>query len=129
MTKQKKPKLIRDVWDAILNDKWMWIVVWGKPRCGKTTLQMQTAYEVYEDWDKVLKSFVWNLSGLLYKMDKGEPELIPTLNKLHMRIPILLYDDWGAHSNKAETQYDRAWDIFKGGFDVSFYGCGRELIL
>ena len=118
MTKQKKPKLIRDIWDAILNDKWMWIVVWGKPRCGKTTLQMQTAYEVYEDWDKVLKSFVWNLSGLLYKMDKGEPELIPTLNKLHMRIPILLYDDWGAHSNKAETQYDRAWDIFKGGFDV-----------
>jgi len=114
----RKPALVRDIWDAILNDKWMWIVVWGKPRCGKTTLQMQTAYEVYKDWDKVLKSFVWNLSGLLYKMDKGEPELVPTLNKLHMRIPILLYDDWGAHSNKAETQYDRAWDIFKGGFDV-----------
>ena len=110
--------VVREVWDAILNDKWMWTVVWGPPRCGKTTFKMQVAYGVYEDWDKVLKSFVWNISGLLYKMKNGEPERIMTLNKLHDRIPMLLYDDWGAHSNKAETQYKPAWDVVKGAWDV-----------
>lgn len=112
------PRIVQDIWDAILNDKWMWIVVWGKPRTGKTTVQMQLAYAVYKDWEKVLRSFAWTLSGLLYKMEKGEPERIWTYNKLHNRIPLLIYDDWGAHSNKAETQYEKAWDIFKGGFDV-----------
>jgi len=79
---------------------------------------MQIAYAVYHDWDKVLQSFVFNLGGLLYKINKGEPERIPTINKLHMRVPIILYDDFGGQSNKAETQHDPAWDIFKGGFDV-----------
>jgi len=85
---------------------------------GKTTVQMQLAYSVYKDWDKVLNSFVFNLSGLLYKMDKGQPEKILTRNMFHNRIPLLIYDDWGGSSNKAQTQYDRAWDIFKGGFDL-----------
>lgn len=118
MTKKGKPGIIRDIWDAILNDKWMWIVVWGLQRCGKTTVQMQIGYEVYTDWDKVLQSIVFNLSGFLYKMDRGEPERIWTLNKLHNRIPYIIYDDWGGSSNKAETQYDKAWDIFKGAFDL-----------
>jgi ABC-type lipoprotein export system ATPase subunit len=96
----------------------MWCVVWGEQRTGKTSLKMQIAYAVYHDWDKVLQSFVFNLGGLLYKISKGEPERIPTANKLHMRVPIILYDDFGGQSNKAETQHDPAWDIFKGGFDV-----------
>jgi len=115
---EKKPAIIHDIWNAILNDLWMWVVVWGSQRCGKTSFKMQVAYEVYKDWDKVLQSFVFNLSGLLYKMDKGEPERVPTLNKLHMRVPIILFDDWGGSSNKAYTQYDKSWDIFKGGFDL-----------
>ena len=114
----KMPRVVRDVWNAILNDEWMWIVVWGVQRGGKTTCAMQIAYSWYKDWDKVLQSFVFNLSGIIYKIEKGEPVRVPTLNKLHLRVPILIYDDFGAHSNKAETQYDRAWDIFKGGFDV-----------
>jgi len=96
----------------------MWCVVWGEQRTGKTSLKMQIAYAIYHDWDKVLQSFVFNLGGLLYKINKGEPERIPTTNKLHMRVPIILYDDFGGQSNKAETQHDRSWDIFKGGFDV-----------
>jgi ABC-type lipoprotein export system ATPase subunit/GNAT superfamily N-acetyltransferase len=96
----------------------MWCVVWGEQRTGKTSLKMQIAYAVYHDWDKVLQSFVFNLGGLLYKINKGEPERTPTLNKLHMRVPIILYDDFGGQSNKAETRYNPAWDIFKGGFDV-----------
>jgi ATPase subunit of ABC transporter with duplicated ATPase domains len=96
----------------------MWCVVWGEQRTGKTSLKMQIAYAIYHDWDKVLQSFVFNLGGLLYKINKGEPERIPTANKLHMRVPIILYDDFGGQSNKAETQHDPSWDIFKGGFDV-----------
>lgn len=96
----------------------MWCVVWGEQRTGKTSLQMQIAYAVYHDWDKVLQSFVFNLGGLLYKLDKGEPERIPTTNKLHMRVPLIIYDDFGGQSNKAETQHDPSWDIFKGGFDL-----------
>jgi hypothetical protein len=113
-----KPRIIEDVWHTILDDKWMWCVVWGEQRTGKTSLKMQIAYAVYRDWDKVLQSFVFNLGGLLYKINKGEPERWPTANKLHMRVPIILYDDFGGQSNKAETRYDMAWDIFKGGFDV-----------
>ena len=29
--KEKIP-LFRDMWEAILNDSWMWIVNWGQPR-------------------------------------------------------------------------------------------------
>lgn len=115
---EKPPAIVTDVWKAILNDEWMWVVVWGKPRCGKTTFKMLVAYEIYKDWDKVLQSFIFNLSGLLYKLDHGEPERISTRNMLHNRVPIILYDDFGAHSNKAATQHDIAWDMFKGGFDV-----------
>ena len=28
------------------------------------------------------------------------------------------WDDFGAYSNKAVTQYQEAWDHFKGGFDI-----------
>jgi ABC-type lipoprotein export system ATPase subunit len=96
----------------------MWAVVWGEQRTGKTSLQMQIANSVYHDWDKVLQCFVFNLGGLLYKLDKGEPERISTANQLHSRVPLVIYDDFGGQSNKAETQHDPAWDIFKGGFDL-----------
>jgi len=112
------PAVVRDVWDAILNDRWMWVAVWGLQRTGKTTFKMQVAYSIYEDWDKVLASFIFNLSGLLYKIDKGEPTRLWTRNQLHNRIPILIYDDFGGTSNKASTQHEQAWDIFKGAFDL-----------
>ena len=34
---KKKNPFFRDVWNAILEDSWMWVVAWGKPRTGKTT--------------------------------------------------------------------------------------------
>jgi hypothetical protein len=40
-----------------------------------------------------------------------------------MRVPALNWDDFGAKSNKATSQYDTAFDEFKGGFDV----IGRRL--
>ncbi len=68
--------------------------------------------------EKMLDAFVFNLQGCLYKIENGLPERWPTFNKLHMTIPALTWDDFGAYSNKAVTQYGEAWDHFKGGFDV-----------
>lgn len=118
MNLDEKPRLIRDVWDAILEDDWMWIACWGKPRTGKSTVQMQTAFQVYHDWDQVLQSFVYNLAGILYKMDNGIPCRIMTRNKFHNRVPILLADDFGAQGNKAKTQHEIGWDYFKSTFDT-----------
>jgi site-specific DNA-adenine methylase len=115
---EENPIVVRDIWDAILNDSWMNIVIWGKPRTGKTTVQMQLAYAVYKDWDQVLQSFVYNLSGILYNMEHGIPCRIMTRNKLHDRVPVLMPDDFGAHSNKAKTQHEPAMDIFKGAIDT-----------
>lgn len=114
----ESPRLIQDIWHAILEDDWMWIVVWGKPRTGKSTVQMQAGFSVLHDWDQVLQAFVYNLAGILYKMDNGIPCRIMTRNKLHNRVPIILADDFGAQGNKAKTQHEPAWDLFKGTFDT-----------
>lgn len=106
------------MWTAILHDLWMWIVCWGQPRTGKTTIQLNAGFEIYQDWDHVLDSIVFNLSGILLKMKNGEPTTITTLNGLHQRVPLILPDDFGAQCNKAKTQHEPAWDIFKGAFDT-----------
>ncbi len=113
-----KSPLRRDIWNAILNDSWMWIVVWGKPRTGKTTILLKCAFDVYQDWDMVLQSCFFNLNGFLYKMKHGQPCRVLTLNKLHWRVPILLPDDFGAQCNKAKIQHEPAWDIVKGAWDT-----------
>lgn len=112
------PRVVHDMWDAILNDSWMNIVIWGQPRTGKTTLQMILAFLIYKDWDHVLRSFVYNLSGILYNMKHGVPCRMLTRNGLHNRVPIIMPDDWGAHGNKAKTQHEPAMDIFKGAMDT-----------
>jgi len=73
---------------------------------------------VYKDWDKVLESIVFNLPSLLSKIENGIPCKWTTKNGLHKRVPLIIYDDFGVHSNKADTQHSNAWDIFKGGFDA-----------
>ncbi len=112
------PRIVIDVWTAILEDSWENIVIHGKPRTGKTTCQMNIAYAVYKDWDDVLRSFVYNLAGILYHMDHGIPCRIMTRNKLHNRVPLIMPDDMGAQMNKAVTQHAPAFDIFKGMMDT-----------
>lgn len=112
------PRVVHDMWAAILDDSWMNIVIWGQPRTGKTTLQMILAYWVYKDWDHVLRSFVYNLAGILYNMEHGIPTRLLTRNGLHDRVPVIMPDDWGAHGNKAKTQHEPAMDIFKGAMDT-----------
>lgn len=112
------PQIVQDVLDAIYNDSWMYVVVWGPPRCGKSTFCMDLMHYVYKDWNKTLEANVFNLSQLLYKMKHGIPEKWPTRNGLHNRVPIFNWDDFAAHSGKAKTQHERSWDVFKGAFDT-----------
>lgn len=119
MKLEEQPKVVRDFWRIVNNDEYAWIPVWGEGRCGKTTLAMLLMYSLYKDWDDVLNAVIFNLGQLLYKLRKGEPRLFPTVTKpCHMRVPILLIDDFAAQCGKAKTQHEKAWDIFKGSFDT-----------
>lgn len=112
------PTVVQDMLNAIDDDRYMWLCIWGEPRTGKSMLALLILYWIYKDWKKVLNAITFNLSQTVYKIKHNLPELWPTRNQLHMRIPALLWDDFGAHSNKASTQHEPAWDKFKGGFDV-----------
>ena len=79
---------------------------------------MRIAYCIYHDWEMVLDSVVFNLSGFLYKMDRRLPTCIWEKKHLHLRIPDLIGDDWGANANKAKTQHEPAWDLVKGAWDT-----------
>lgn len=114
----EQPLIIQDMLTAIDEDKWIYGVTWGDPRTGKSTCCMDLAYNVYGSWELVLQAIVWNLNQLLYKMKHGIPELRPTRNGLHNRVPIIIWDDFAAHSGKAKTQHEKSWDIFKGAFDT-----------
>jgi len=118
MKKEDVPTVVHDMFNAIDNDYYMWVVIWGEGRVGKSSLALLILYWIYRDWRKVLDAVTFNLSQTVYKIKHNLPELWPTRNQLHNRIPALLWDDFGAHSNKASTQHDPAWDKFKGGFDV-----------
>jgi hypothetical protein len=119
--------IIRSVWDCILNDKWMFAATWAAPRMGKTTCCLRIAYAVYRDWDLVLNSVVFNLSGLLYKMDHRQPMLIWDKAHFHHRIPLLIFDDMGSGSNKAATRHEVCWDTLKGAWDS--YGTRVAVVL
>jgi len=115
----EEPKVIQDFWHIINKDWYAWVPIWGEGRCGKTTLAMLLMYKIYKDWDDVLNAIIFNLSSLIYKMRKGEPKLFPTTTKpCHMRVPILLIDDFASQCGKAKTQHEKSWDLFKGNFDV-----------
>ena len=119
MNLKEEPALVQDIVFSVDNDRYMWMPIWGEPRTGKTTLALLLMFKVYKDWDKVLEAVIFDLNGLLYKMQKGIPQLFPTVTKpTHMRVPILLWDDFAAKSGKAQTQHERAWDVFKGAFDT-----------
>jgi len=114
-----EPRLIQDLWRIINYDSYAWIPIWGKGRCGKTSLALRMMFKIYKDWDLVLNAIVFNLNQLLYKMSKGEPKLFPTVTEpIHMRVPVLLMDDFASSCGKAKTQHERVWDLFKGSFDT-----------
>lgn len=119
MSLEDEPKVVQDFWNIVDYDRYAWVPIWGEGRCGKTTLAMNLMYKLYKDWDLVLNAIVFNLSQLIYKLRKGIPKLFPTRTKpCHMRVPIILIDDFAAQCGKAKTQHEKSWDLFKGSFDT-----------
>jgi hypothetical protein len=114
----QKIALFDDLYDAVYDDSYEFISVWGPPRSSKTTLAMWASYSLYKNWQQVLQSIAFNLPQVMYKLKNGIPARFPTKNGLHMRVPILIWDDYGSFSNKAVTQHELAWDVFKGAFDT-----------
>jgi len=114
-----KQPLFKIIRQAIINDDYLWIVVHGPPRSSKSTLMLWILWYIYnKDWNKVYQAITFKLEELMNNIIKGIPIRVPTKNKLHKRVPIIGYDDFSVHSNKADTQHSSAWDIFKGGFDA-----------
>lgn len=119
MSLEDEPRIVRDFWNIVNMDKYAWIPVWGEGRCGKTSLAMALMYKIYGNWNDVLNAIVFNLSQLIYKLRHGQPRLFPTVRKpVHMRVPVLLIDDFAAQCGKAKTQHEKSWDLFKGSFDT-----------
>lgn len=131
--KDKKTKEIKiysvykDLYDFVMNDSWATICLWGKQRRGKSTVAIWLAYFLWrlidptlseeELWNRVYDCIVFNLNQIVYKLDNPKMKRIWDLKHKHYRIPILIWDDFGVHSNKAITQHQPAWDEFKGSFD------------
>jgi len=117
-----------DFYDAVVNDKWIFGVCWGPQRSGKSTVAMWEAYFLWrkldprlteeELWEIVFDCIVFSLTDLIYKIKNEKLPRVWDNDKLHYRIPIIIWDDFGVHSNKAITQYEQAWDEFKGAFDA-----------
>ncbi len=111
--------LIEDTCNAVYSDKYFWMVIWSPPRWGKTIVAGWIMYHLYDqDWTKVLQSIGFNLDGVMYRIEEGLPVRKWTGNGLHNRVPGVVWDDFGGHTNKAETRHDESFDLFKGGFDV-----------
>jgi len=112
-------KLIWDCQEEVLSGKYTWKVIWGPPRWGKTIVAGWILYFLYDgDWEQVLNAIVFNLDGVMHRIENGLPCKQWTRDGLYNRVPGVVWDDFGAHSNKATTQSDPAFDVFKGGFDV-----------
>lgn len=121
-------RLFKDIYDIVLEDRWAFIVIWGEMRLGKSTLALWCPYFFWrmkepdlpenEIWERVYGSVVFNLAQVIYKIEDPNMPRVWDWKAQHKRIPIIIWDDFGAHSNKAVTQHEIAWDHFKGGFDV-----------
>jgi hypothetical protein len=83
------------------------------------TEYLDDSYLKLEEEGDIAKAYLEAIPNVsVYELQKGIPERVPTRNGLHMRVPLLIWDDFGAHSNKAKTQHERGWDTFKGAFDT-----------
>ena len=124
----KGQRLIQDLYNAILNDSWFFGVIWGEQRCGKSSLALWLGYFLWrmldlsldeeQLWNYTINSNIYSLTQLMYRIKSPSVPRIWELKHRHHRVPYTNWDDFGANANKADTQHSRAWDKFKGGFDV-----------
>jgi len=111
--------ILKDIHEAIYGDGWMFICIWGKPGSGKTNLAMQLAQAHYKDYDKTLGCIVFQINQFIHNLKYQLPcsEETTTVIK-HRRVPVTIWDDIGAHGNKASKRDDKEFDIFKGAIDT-----------
>lgn len=126
--KEELCRVFKDMFDIVVNDKWAFVVIWGEQRTGKSSMALWVVYYLWrmldpnmseEDlWNHVYGCCVFNLSQLIYKMKDSREPRVWDFAHTHHRIPVVLWDDFAVHSNKAATRHELAWDLFKGGFDA-----------
>ena len=83
--------------DAVKNQGYETVYIWGQQGSGKSSRMLQMGYWVYQDWDLVLKNIVFKPSEFvkrLRKVPKGK------------RIPCLLWDDIGVHYTSSTFKTD-----------------------
>jgi len=67
-------------------------IIYGPQRLGKTSYAAQVLYEIYGDWDEVLKYTVFDLKEVV--------ELLSHSVKTTTKLPAICWDDCGVHANK-----------------------------
>lgn len=96
--------------EAIANDGWEMILIWGEQGKGKSTLAMQLMYDVYGDWDIVLGHNV-------YKYDVFDDVVDEDAGK-YGRCKIVNWDDLGVHFSARTKRWDRDVQEFLDEFDA-----------
>lgn len=82
--------------EAVENEGYETVCLWGVQGSGKSTRALQMAYWIYRDWERVLDHVIFRPSELVDRVDA-----IPDGE----RIPCLVWDDIGVHypSSKFKT--------------------------
>ena len=115
----EQSELFKIIRKEIFDDGYLFGTVHGPPRSSKSTIGLWCGYSVYEDWHKTLQACVFSLPSVIQRLKSGLPEMWPTSNGLHNRVPFLLWDDALVNGgNKAVSQHTTAFDEFKAAFDV-----------
>ena len=88
--------------DAIENNGYELVLIWGKQGSGKSSFMLYLAYQLLGDWNKVLDALCFKPTEIIDKYDRL-PE-----NK---RYDVLLWDDVGVHF--PSTMYRTNVDIYE----------------
>ena len=71
-------------------------VIYGMQRSGKTMYSLLVMYDIYKDWDKVLKNIFFNLEDLIAAIK----ERVLTNFSTDKQLKVICWDDAGVHGSK-----------------------------
>lgn len=93
------------------NDGFTGAIIYGKQRIGKSSYAMQIGYDIYKNWDDVVKYTFFKLDDLI--------SFLKNLTATHGYIPYMIVDDAGVHLSK-HTYYSNRMDaqFLSNLFDV-----------
>lgn len=96
-------------------------IVYAKQRLGKSSYALQVLYDVYGDWDTVLKHTFFKIEDIL--------DFLTTALKERRKINVILWDDAGVHANKLVYFSNKDYaQYLQNLFDVLGTAC-RGIIL